>query len=176
MADQSAAKTRVPSVLDDPSASAVARVYADALLNAIPAGQVEGTLEEFQSFLDDVLARNEDFSRLLLGSSISNDDKITLIDRVIKGRGSELFTNFLRVLAKHGRLDLLPLVLRQCNLQFELRSGKRRVQITSAQPLSADTINAVQTRLAELFPFQPIVEATTDPALLGYTTARCVPG
>jgi F-type H+-transporting ATPase subunit delta len=167
MADQSAAKTRVPSVLDDPSASAVARVYADALLNAIPAGQVEGTLEEFQSFLDDVLARNEDFSRLLLGSSISNDDKITLIDRVIKGRGSELFTNFLRVLAKHGRLDLLPLVLRQCNLQFELRSGKRRVQITSAQPLSADTINAVQTRLAELFPFQPIVEATTDPALLG---------
>lgn len=167
MAAQTGVKSRVPSVLEDPSASAVARVYADALLNAIPAGQVEGTLEEFQSFLDDVLARNADFSRVLMSGSVSNDDKIAIIERVLKGRGSELFINFLRVLAKHGRLDLLPLVLRQCNLQFELRSGKRRVQITSAQPLSADTINAVQTRLAELFPFQPIVEASTDPAVLG---------
>jgi F-type H+-transporting ATPase subunit delta len=124
-------------------------------------------LGEFQSFVDDVLARNPDFTQLLMSSRIGRDDKLTLIDRVVKGRGSELFTNFLRVLARKERLELLPLILKQAQVQFELRSGKKRVQVASAVPLSADVLKQIEARLISLFSFKPVLEPTVDPDLLG---------
>lgn len=166
MADMTAQQTRVQSVMEDPSVGAVALVYAHAFLDALPQDKVEATLEEFRSFLDDVLAKNRDFAQLLTSGHLGRDDKLRLIDRVLVGRGSELFVNFLRVLARHERLDLLPVILRQAGLQFELRSGKKRVQVSSAVPLSAETLQQIQARLESAFPFQPIVETTVDPTLL----------
>jgi F-type H+-transporting ATPase subunit delta len=167
MADPSALKTRVSSVLEDPSAVAIARVYAGAFLDALPPGEVESTLEEFQSFVDDVLASNPDFSRLLTSATLGCDHKLGLLDRVLSGRASPLFTNFLRVLARHERLDLLPSILQQAGLQFELRSGRKRVQVTSAVPLSGDDLQQIEKQLLATFPFQPVLEPAVDPSLLG---------
>src|SRR5262245_34110183 len=116
MAEKQQPRARISSVLEDPAAGSIARVYAEALLDAIPPAQLAGTLEEIQSFLDDVLAKNPQFARLLTSALIREDQKLEVIDRVVAGRGSELFTNFLRVLARHERLDLLPLILRQAGL------------------------------------------------------------
>ena len=101
-------KTRPASVLEDPSAKAVASVYAEAYLNAARSRGVENPLEEFTSFQDDVLAPNPDFFRLLSTEATSRDEKAGIIDRVVKPRASEMFTHFLMVLARHDRLDLLP--------------------------------------------------------------------
>jgi F-type H+-transporting ATPase subunit delta len=167
MAEMTAEHTRIKSVMEDPSVGAIALVYANAFLNALPQEKVVETLQEFQSFLDDVLAKNREFAQLLTSAHVGRDDKLRLIDRVLTGRGSELFVNFLRVLAKHERLNLLPSILRQAQLQFELRSGKKRVQVSSAVALSAEALQQIQARLASAFPFQPIVETTIDPSLLG---------
>ena len=160
-------KTRIESVMEDPSAGAVARVYADAFLNSLPAAQVEGALEEFQSFLDEVLGRNPEFQRLLTSGTVGRDQKLALIDRVVAGRGSELFTNFLRVLARHDRLNILPIILAQCGIEYERRSGRKRVQVTTAQPLSDATLGKIRDRLAAEMKFEPIVEPAVDPRLLG---------
>src|SRR5262245_2262939 len=136
MAGKSQIKTRIESVMEDPHLGAVARIYADAFLNAIPADRQHETLEEFRSFVDDVLAHQAELSHLILSGTVSRDQKLQLIDRIVAGRGSELFTNFLRVLARHDRLDLLRLILAQCQIEAERRSGRKRVQLLSAQPLS----------------------------------------
>ncbi|MGQ0634884.1 MAG: ATP synthase F1 subunit delta [Planctomycetaceae bacterium] len=167
MSDKPGLRSRVDSVLEDPSAGAIARVYADAFLNSLPADKADELLEEFQSFLDDVLRKNPDFAELLTSARVGRDDKLRLIDRVLAGRASELFTNFLRVLARHDRLDLLPLILPKCRLQHELRSGRRRVQVLSARPLSAESLENIRQHLAAKFSFQPVLENQTDPALLG---------
>lgn len=167
MPDTPTPATRIPTVLDDPSASAIARVYADAFLDALPAGQAEETLQELQSFVEEVLAHNAEFDRLLTSPRVGRDDKLTLIERIVQGRASDLFTNFLRVLARHERLDLLPMILRHCRVQYELRSGKKRVQVASAVPLSAESLKQIESRLASTFPFQPVVESVVDPELLG---------
>jgi len=167
MAKTERPKARVTSVMEDPSAQAVARVYSDAFLAAAQASGVEGALEEFASFLDDVLAKNPDFGDLLLSGLLSREEKLGIIERVLKGRGSELFVNFLRVLANHDRLELLPLILSEARLKYEMQQGKRRVRVTSAAPLSGDALGRIQRRLAEAFPFEPILENTADPALLG---------
>ncbi|HLJ12771.1 MAG TPA: ATP synthase F1 subunit delta [Planctomycetaceae bacterium] len=167
MADKPPVKTRIESVMEDPSAGAVARVYADAFLNSVPAGEVENALEEFRSFVDDVLQQQPDFKRLLTSDTVGRDQKLALIDRVVAGRGSERFTNFLRVLARHDRLNLLTLILAQCGMEHERRSGRRRVQLVTARPLPEAALGTIRERLSAVLPFQPVIEPAIDPDILG---------
>ena len=160
-------KTRVESVLEEPSALAVARVYADAFLGALPAGQASEALSEFASFIEDVLHANPEFAALLTSGMVGRDEKIALLGKVLEGRASPLFVDFLKVLAKHERLELLPLISRLSQRRHEERSGFQRVQVTSSQPLSAEQLQAVEQGLASSLPFKPIVEAKVDPALMG---------
>lgn len=167
MADKTQIKTRIESVMEDPHMGAVSRIYADAFLNVIPADQMGEALEEFRAFVEDVLHKQADFSRLLLSDTVSRDVKLALIDRVLTGRASELFTNFLRVLARHDRLDLLPLILAQSEMEYEKRSGRRRVQVVSAQPLSDGVLEKIRERLATQLSIQPVLEPAVDPDILG---------
>jgi len=153
--------------MEDPQTGAIARVYAQAWLGAIPPGQAQDLLEEFQSFLEDVLAPNPEFARLLTSGVAGRDDKLRLIDRVLAGRASPLFANFLKVLARHERLDLLPVIFRQATLLHEKATGRGRVQVTTALPLGAEQLRAIEQRLSEQLPFAPIIEQAIDPGLIG---------
>ena len=167
MAGKAQIKTRIESVMEDPHLGAVARVYADAFLNAIPSGQLDSALEEFRSFVDDVLARHANLSRLLLSGTVGRDQKLQLIDRIVQGRASELFTNFLRVLARHERIDLVRLILAQCEIEAERRSGRKRVQVISAKPLTDGELGKIRERLAAELAIQPVLEPVVDPDILG---------
>lgn len=164
--------TRIPSVLEDPSTRAVAKMYAEAFVDAAATVGVENVLEEFQSFLDDVLERNPDFATLLCSSLGNREDKLRLIDRVVAPFGSEIFTNFLRVLARKDRLNLLPLILAESFKRHEFLQGKQRVQVTSAMDLSDDQKERIRQMLNDKLPFEPIIEAKTDPTLIGGIVIR----
>jgi F-type H+-transporting ATPase subunit delta len=172
MTEQDSYHTRVASIMSDPSAHAVARVYATAYLNAAKSEGTEDPLEELSSFLDDVLAQYPEFAHVLLSAMINRDEKLALIERAVAPFGSEMFTSFLRVLARHDRLELLPLILNESRTEFEARQGKKRVQVTSARPLSDASREAIRNRLRDAFSFEPIIEDRTDPKLLGGLTIR----
>src|SRR4051794_28117104 len=123
-------KTRPDHVLEDPSAKAVAQMYSQAYLDAT--GASAGALDEFTSFVDEVLQKFPEFDQLLTSEIINREHKLQLIERVVSARGTPLFTNFLRVLGRHDRLNLLPLILSEAWLEFEHRNGKRRVTVRSA--------------------------------------------
>lgn len=158
-------KARPDHVLEEPSAKAVARMYAQAFLNAT--GSAPEALEEFTSFIDDVLGRFPEYARLLTGEIVGREQKLQLIERVIAGRASPLFANFLRVLARHERLNLLPLILSESWLEFERRSGRQRVRVRSAVPLSDDQLQRIKGRLAAALPYEPILIPEVDESLLG---------
>jgi len=160
------AQARVRSVLEDPSSLAIAHVYADAFLDAFGDQRAQAGLEEFRSFLDDVLARNAEFAGLLR-SGLNRDAKVSLLTRVLSGQASEMFLNFVRVLARHERLDLLPLIYQQAERRHEVRTGRGRVQVTSAQALPEPVLETIRQTLRAQLPFEPILETTIDPAMLG---------
>ncbi|MBI3864286.1 MAG: ATP synthase F1 subunit delta [Planctomycetia bacterium] len=160
-------KTRIETVMQDPAAGAVARIYADAFLSAVPEGELPQALEEFRAFIDQVVARQHDFGRVLASGMIGRDKKLAIVDRVVAGRASELFTNFLRVLARHDRLQLVSLILAQAEIEMERRAGIKRVQVISAQPLSEATLQKIRDRMAQTLSATPIIEAAVDPSLLG---------
>jgi F-type H+-transporting ATPase subunit delta len=172
MAEKTPLQSRIKSVLEDPRAESIARTYCDAFLNATSGENVEGALEEFGSFIEDVLKRNVEFTTLLASGMTSREDKIALIDKAIGRQASPMFLNFLKVLAQHDRLILLGEILRQCRVQYEIRQGRQRVQIRSARPLSDGAQKKIHDRLAAVLPFDPILEIQTDPALLGGLVIR----
>jgi F-type H+-transporting ATPase subunit delta len=156
----------------DPQTQAVARTYADAFLNSAPAGQTAELIGEFSSFANEVLVRHPEFRTLLNSAMITRDEKLAVLDRTMTKSASPTFANFLSVLAKHERLDLLPDILDQVQRQFEIRSGKRRVQIVSGRTLSSAAVENIQRQLAQTLPFQPILEVSVDPTLLGGLVIR----
>ena len=166
-------KTKIASVMEDPSAVQIARVYAEAFLDAAKSTVgADAALEEGQSFVDDVLARNPDFERLLVSPTINRGDKLKLIERVVTGRGSEFITSFLKVLARHDRLDLLPTILQAARIQNERSSGRKRVSVRTAKPLSDESRKAIGDRLRTVLAIEPILEAETDPSLIGGMVIR----
>ena len=159
--------TRPASVLEDPSARAVARTYANAFLNAAAGVGVDDPLEELGSFLEDVLDRHPEFRSVLLSGIVSRDEKVGMIDRAVAPHCSELFASFLRVLSGHDRLELLPLILAESIRLHDERSGRGRVTVSSADPLSDEAREKVRNRLNEILPFEPILEENVNPSLMG---------
>lgn len=166
--------SRPPSVLEDPSVNSVARVYAVALLDAAQSTgfSPQEILEELQSFVDDVLTPQPSFARLFTSTVTPADDKLRLIERIVAPHGSPLFVNFLRVLARHNRLEILPHIARIAQREQELRMGQRRVQVTTAVPLEGSVRQAVEAALRETLSAQPILETHVDPAILGGLVIR----
>ncbi len=163
---------RTPSVQEDPGAANVAKVYADALLDAAGPKGVEAALEEYRSLVEDLMPAVPDLSRLLLSPGLSPEEQVGLIDRVIAPRATPLFANFLRVLARHRRLQLLRMVLDVATREAERRSGKRRVQVRSAAPLSKEAVKELTARLTAAISAEPILETTVDASLLGGMIVR----
>ncbi len=165
-------QARIPNVMEDPGVQLVAKVYAVAYLDSATSSGVEAATVELASFVDDVLLREAEFDQLLRGTALGRDEKLRLIDRVLGGRASPLFVNFLSVLAKHGRLDLLPVIRRVVELEGERRQGKRRVGVSSAVELSPEALASIKSTLAASLACEPILETRIDSSLLGGLVVR----
>jgi len=167
------ATTQLSTVMADPGTQSVAKVYAVSFLNAAAKDQsVDAALEEFGSLLQDVLAPHPDFERLLCGAMTSLDAKLNLIDKVVAPRATPLLVSTLKVLARHDRLSILRAVYAACILEHEHRSGRVRVQVTSAIPLSETVMQGLRDRLSQSLSAEPIIQTLLDPQLLGGLVIR----
>jgi F-type H+-transporting ATPase subunit delta len=158
---------RPSHVLEDPSAKAIARVYAVAFLDAVASSGEKDALEELTSFWDDVLKPNPEAQRVLTSEITSRDDKLGIIERAVAPRASEVLTNFLRVLARHDRLDLLPAILSEAWKEHERRDNKRRVTIKSAVELTPKQLKQIQSRLEAALPYTPVLQPVHDASMVG---------
>lgn len=162
-----AAETARPKhVLEDPSARSIAMVYAVALLDAAKAASVNEPLQEFGELLNAVHSKPE-FESLLSSPMLNPDDKQGLVERTLKPRCSEFLGNFLVVLAKHDRLELLSTILHEATQEQERRSGRQRVLVRSAVALSPEQLNSIRVQLKAAMTTDPIVVPQVEPALLG---------
>ncbi len=158
--------TESSRMLADPGAQAIARTYARAFLGAAGDAAAAG-LDEFGEFVDVAVLGHPEFRQLLDSGIVSREEKLGIIERTVAGRASELFANFLRVLTRHDRLDLLPLIRAEAQRQHEESTGHRRVIIRTARALTDETRNSTTARLRDTFGFEPILEEQIDEALLG---------
>jgi len=157
----------------DAGTERVARVYAEALLDAAARrNQVAEVLEEFASLLEDVFRADPQFEAFLVSGAIGRKPKAAVIHRAFDGRASELFRNFLLVLNDHQRLDTLRDIHAAVRELFDERSGRLRVLVTSAAPLPDDQRERLQQQLQAAYRKEPVLTTQVDPALLGGLVVR----
>jgi F-type H+-transporting ATPase subunit delta len=163
-----AAATGVAVAIADDTVIAVARRYAEALIDAAQKeGQVDSALGELAEFESDVLARFPRFADLLASERVPAADKDRILTEAFGGRASDLVLRFLRVLNRHGRLGLLGPIVAEARVIWDRRNRRIPVSVRTAVPLGEDQVQALRERLAGLVPGTPILSLSTDASLIG---------
>jgi len=157
----------------DVGAQRVGKVYAEALLNSAEKQNLSSeVLEEFDALVYDLLRREPQFELILSSSAIGRDRKQEVIEKAFTGRASEVFVNFLLVLNKHDRLDVLRAVHAMCRQMYNERSGRIRVQVTSAVPLPDDQAERLRQEIRTQFAKEPVLDVQVDPELIAGMLVR----
>jgi F-type H+-transporting ATPase subunit delta len=172
--DTSADDARTAAELEaDVGVEHIAEVYARALVGAAQeAGTLDAALDEFDAVVRDVLDAHPRFEQLMASAMLSAEEKSAAIDRVFGGRASELMINFLKVVARHGRLDCLRAIHRAAGrLRDELRN-RVQVEVSTAAPLDAASRRRLLETLREKLGREPLVNQRVDPTLIGGAVIR----
>ena len=152
----------------DVGSEAVAEVYAEALLGAAEkAGLTAALVEEFDGLVADVLDRFPKLETVLASRLVSHEEKVGILDRVFGEQLSELLLNFLKVVSRHQRLDLVRPILRETHELYDRMRGRVRVRLTTATPVPDDMADRVAGGLRKLLDGEPIHERAIDPDLIG---------
>lgn len=151
----------------------VGDVYAKALLGATEgAGQTEAVLEQLDSLVDDVLSVVPKLKDVLYSTLVGPDEKVELIDKLLKGRATPLMLNFLKVLARHERLSALPAIRRSARRLYDQLRGRVQWHVTTAVPLSEKQQSDIIERLRQLRGGQPYLVSQVDPDLISGIVLR----
>jgi len=151
----------------------IAEVYAKGLLGATEnAGQTAAVLAEFDALLTDVFDRFPRFETVLASAMISPEEKSASIDRVFTGRVSPTMVNFLKVVARHGRLDCLRAIHRRMHVLYDAMRQRIPARLTTAAPLGAAESARIVDNLRAMLGGEPILELSVDPNLIGGAVLR----
>ncbi len=158
---------RAHDTVFDVSAERLARVYAQAALDAAGGrDQQDALMSELESLKNDVLDREPRLAKLFDSRLISEDEKLTMLDRLFAGRASALLVNVLKVLARHGRLGMVRDVVTSARKMWERRSGRLPVELETANALNPQLEQELLTALAKVLGADPIVSARINPDLI----------
>jgi F-type H+-transporting ATPase subunit delta len=160
-------RPRHETVLDD-ATRRVAGIYAEALLNAAAkAGRDTDILHELEGLVGEVFARDPAFEQFLGSAAVDRRRKAAVLRGAFEGRSDELLLNFLQVLNEHDRLDALRAVAAVYRGLYDERSGRMKVNVTSAAPLTDEQQERLRGQLRQQFQREPILHVRVDPDLLG---------
>ena len=166
MAKLDRAKPKHDTVMDV-TAERISRVYAMAFMEvAAKTGNAAALVEEVDSLVTEVLDRFPRFEETLRSALVKPEEKEQMLDRLFGKRASNAVVNFLKVLSRHGRLELLrPIARTLKRLQAE-RSGQKEVEVRVAIPLDDAVQTEIHNTLRKTLKVEPVIRVVVDPSLL----------
>jgi len=88
------------------------------------------------------------------------------------GKVSPLVFNLIRLLMSRGKLKIIGKVAEHYNRLLDAHNGIERADIITALPLNDEETNILARRLSEIVGHTIIVDARTDPSVIGGFRAR----
>jgi F-type H+-transporting ATPase subunit delta len=129
-------------------------------------------MEEFESFVSDVLNKLPQLDVLLSSPRVAHRDKVVMLDKTLTGKASDLFLNFLKVVSQHGRLDCLRVIQACLKEQYSQDQGHLEVLVTTATRLDEPAVATMQEKLNVAFDATVDLILNVDSALVGGTVIR----
>jgi len=165
-------ETEKTQVSFDVSAQRLAKVYAEALLQAArEKNQTQEVLEELNGMIEES-TRDGDLSAFFQNALITREQKEKVIRSAFAGRVSDTMFNFLLVLNEHNRLDLFRPLRQIYQDLLDEGMNRMRVEVSSAAPLNDGQLDRIKTDLQATFGKEPVVETKIDTGLLGGVVVR----
>lgn len=146
---------------------AIAKVYARSLLALAEEGKsTEEVLEELGD-LATLAKESPAFTRLISDPLLGSEELRGTLEKLFRGKITDLVVDTLQVMRRKGRLALLPALAESYRREHQAKKGILDVSVVSAVPLSADLrqrlIQAIDRHTARK---SHLIE-TVDPEILG---------
>lgn len=148
--------------------------YARALFDV---AQKEADIQQVGRELADiagVISGNEMLSRTLSNPAIPAARKRGVMEQLLAraGRLTPTVSKLLLLLADRDRLALVPELASAYEARLMDHAQIVRAEVTTAVPLSADRVSALQQGLAEVSGRQVQLDTRVDPSIIGGAVAR----
>ncbi|MFM8496622.1 MAG: ATP synthase F1 subunit delta [Planctomycetia bacterium] len=157
----------------DIAADRVAKVYAQAILEAGDAATcTDAVLGELAMLARDVLPKVPEAGAAFASPKVPADQKAALIDKLGKGRLTPTTVNALHVLAQHGRLGILSLVVAAAERLADERAGRQQAIFTTAIALGADEQARIVADVEKALSARLKPAFVVDPAIIGGLVVR----
>lgn len=154
------------------AARQIAQVYAKAFLGAAEkAGQTAALVEEL-SGVANLVDQSPDLAAVWASALVSPEDKLKLVERLFGQTASPTTVDFLKVLARHGRLDLVRAVDQEVLRLYDELRGRVRVEVHTATQLEKTQADRLTGNLRQFLSREPKVESIVNPALIGGVMLR----
>jgi F-type H+-transporting ATPase subunit delta len=151
----------------------IGEVYAASLLAAAQqASCTADVMTEFESFISDVLNTLPQLDAMLSSPRVAHSDKVVMLDKILAGKCSTIFLNFLKVVSQHGRLDCLRVIQASLKEQYSQDQGHLEVLVTTATHLDEPAVNTMRDKLNAAFDATVDLTLTVDSTLVGGTVIR----
>lgn len=146
---------------------AVAKVYAEALLEL---AEGQGTAEALGEELADLagqIERDEQFRAFLQSPLVDASKRRDAIESLFRGRLSDLLVDGLQIMNRKRRLALLPTVAQVYHAELDRHLGRVEVEVTTAVPLDGDQRRRIEEAVATHLGKKPILRESVDASLIG---------
>lgn len=156
-----------PPAAFDEDALMVADVYAEALLKE---AEERGELDAVAAELADLIAymdRERDFNAFLTAETVDDEPRRESLERLFRGRMSDLLLNLLQVLNNRDRLGLLRAVARCVQLRMEARRDQQEVTVRTAMPLDDRMRELVRRTVSSHIGKEALLIEAVEPELIG---------
>lgn len=151
----------------DDKVLAVARVYSDAMFElAGKSGQAESLLEELQE-LTQKLDEDANLQQFLTDPLLDADRREQSLERIFRGKASDLLVDALQVLNRKRRLALLPAVAKTFRESFNAGRNEVEVHLTSAVPLQDEQRAQVRQAVEKKMGSKAQLIETVNESLIG---------
>ena len=146
----------------------IARPYASALFDLASSENQLASVETSLSDVTRLIGESADFSRFLRSPVISADTKASALDALLaKAQTNVLVGNFLRLVARNGRLFALDAIIVGFRDLAAAARGEVTADVTSAAPLNAEQVAALSQTLTAKIGKTVTLNQFVDPSLIG---------
>jgi F-type H+-transporting ATPase subunit delta len=156
----------------DERSLALGRVYARAILEL---GEAQG---ESASLLDEIgglahlLDGDPELAQFFSSPLIEPEVREPVIEKVFRGRASDLLVDTLQIINRKGRLGMLRAIAEAYRQEYRDLHGLVDARVRTAVPLSAELRARLREAVARFTGRQPSLIETVEPALMGAALDR----
>ena len=154
---------------EDPLISGMAGRYASALFELALENKATDAVKSDLDRFDAMIADSADLNRLVRSPVFGVDDQLKALTAILDKAGiSGLAANFLRVITTNRRLFAVRDMIRAYRALVARHKGEVQAQITVAEPLNDNNLDALKGALKNVTGGKDIdLDITVDPAIIG---------